>query len=253
LSEPAGRAPVALCDHCGAPTVVAEDMVAHCAHCGRSESLPKPTAERLAMLHARVLRAARQRQIVSSSELGYVRIFEGPEGLRRVLTFWGCVGLVPAALVVVAGTLRSHSFSAALTFLVLMVPCTIAAGFSMALLAGRRRYRATVRDLLAARRPAGSTGGWTCRVCTGPVVHDVGAVVICASCGVANLVSRIEHARQAVELYARETYAVAQREKALTLVGTLTRHMRRVMIATFVVGSVVTLVATIALARVFGP
>lgn len=177
MTAPAGQALVALCDHCGAPTAIAEDMVAHCAHCGRTESLPKPTAERLAMLQARVLRAARQRQIVSSAELGYVRIFEGPEGLRRVLTFWGCVGVLPAALVVVAGTLRSHSFSAPLAFLVLMVPCTIAAGFSASLLAGRRRYRATVRELLAARREAGSTGGWTCRVCTGPIVHDVGAVV----------------------------------------------------------------------------
>jgi uncharacterized Zn finger protein (UPF0148 family) len=246
---PAGQALVALCDHCGAPTVIAEDMVAHCDHCGRRESLPKPTAERLAMLHARVLRAARQRQIVSSAELGYVRIFEGPDGLRRVLTFWGCVGLVPAAFVVVAATLRSHSFSVPMAFLVLMVPCTIAAGFSASLLAGRRRYRATVRGLLAARREAASAGGWTCRVCMGPIVHDVGAVVTCTYCGVANLVSRIEHARQAVELYARETHSVAQREKALTLVGTLSRHMRRVMIVTFVVGSIVTLAGTLALAR----
>jgi uncharacterized Zn finger protein (UPF0148 family) len=250
---PAGQALVALCDHCGAPTVIAEDMVAHCAHCGRTESLPTPMAERLAMLQARVLRAARQRQIVSSAELGYVRIFEGPEGLRRVLTFWGCVGVVPAVFAVVAGTLYSHSFSAVLAFLTLMVPCTIAAGFSASLLAGRRRYRANVRGLLAARREAGSAGGWTCRVCTGPVVHDVGAIVTCTYCGVANLVSRIEHARQAVELYGRETYAVAQREKALTLVGTLSRHMRRVMIVTFVVGSVVTLVGTIALARLAAP
>ncbi len=253
MSSEARQATVALCDHCGAPMVVDDGMVARCDHCGRSESLPKPTAERLAMLHARVLRAARQRQVVSSAELGYVRIFEGPEGLRRVLTFWGCVGLLPAALVVVAATLRSQSFSAPLAFLVLMVPGTIAAGFSASLLAGRRRYRATVRGLLAARPAPGTTGGWTCRVCLAPVVHDVGAVVPCAYCGVANLVSRVEHARQAVELYARETYAVAQREQALSLVGTLSRHMRRVLIGTFVVGAIVTLACTLALARLAAP